>query len=346
MTRVLPENCKPVRSEPIDVSILVVSFNTRELTLASLRSALAETTAIDSEIIVVDNASSDGSAAAIASDFPGVRLIASGENIGFAAANNLAARHARGRYLLLLNPDTIVLDRAIEKLVAFAARRPEARIWGGRTLFPDGRLNPASCWQRMTPWNLLCRATGLTAMFRNTELFNGEAYGGFARDRERAVDIVSGCFLLIERELWEALGGFDPAFFMYGEEADLCLRAATKGARPAITPEATIIHYGGASETARTGKMVRLLTAKTDLINRHFPWWAQGLGKVLLGAWPLSRLVALRFAAMLTGSARFGDAALTWGEIWNRREDWRYGYAGRALPASAPPPMPTSAASR
>lgn len=318
------------RELPIDVSILVVSYNTRALTLAALHAAISQTTSIASEIIVVDNASTDGSAAAIAETFPGVHLIASAVNLGFAAGNNLAARSARGRYLVLLNPDTVVLDRAIDRLHAFALSRPEAGIWGGRTVFADGCLNAASCWGRMTPWNLFCRATGLTAIFRDTETFNGEAYGGWPRDTVRDVDIVSGCFLMIERAFWNDLGGFDPEFFMYGEEADLCLRARSRGARPVVTPNATIVHLGGASETARTAKMVKLLAAKASLISRHFHPVTRPLGLGLLAAWPLSRFAALSLRAKLRGRAADRDAAATWGEIWRQRAHWQRGYRSSA----------------
>ena len=317
-------------AQTIEVSILLVSFNTRELTLAALDSLRRETGAVATEVIVVDNASSDGSAQAIAAHPLGPRLVALTENIGFGRANNLAAREARGRYLLLLNPDTVVLDTAIERLVRFAARRPQARIWGGRTLFPDGRLNPSSCWGRITLWNLLTRATGLTGIAPRSALLNSEAMGGWLRDSEREVDIVSGCFLLIERSLWNELGGFDPLFFMYGEEADLCLRARALGARPMITPEATIVHLGGASERARADKMVRLLAAKASLVTRHFPAPTRPVGRALLAAWPLSRWLALTAAALVTGSEAHRATAATWREIWSRRKEWAADYRAPA----------------
>lgn len=149
---------------PVDVSILIVSYNTRELTRIALDTIAAETKLVNYEVIAIDNASSDGSAEMIASHPLVPQLIALRDNIGFARANNLAAGLARGRYILLLNPDTEVLHGAIDKLVAFARTAPQARIWGGRTLFADGTLNPSSCWGRMTPWNLICRATGLSAI--------------------------------------------------------------------------------------------------------------------------------------------------------------------------------------
>lgn len=312
---------------PPTVSIVVVSFNTREMTLDCLRSVYAETRT-PFELIVVDNASSDGSAEAIAAEFPEAKLLAEGDNHGFAKANNIAARHATGEYLLLLNPDTVVLDGAIDKLLAFARRRPEARIWGGRTLFGDRALNPGSCFARMTLWNVFCRSSGLSRLFSGSALFNAEDFGAWRRDSERQVDIVCGCFFLIPTAFWHELGGFDLQFVMYGEESDLCLRAAQRGARPAVTPDSVIVHYGGASDTVRVDKMVRLLSAKALLIKRHFPAWQRGLGLWLFRLWPLNRWLLLAFAARLTGKPGHREAAAHWRRIWNRRNEWQGGWPG------------------
>ncbi len=311
---------------PIDLSILIVSYNTREMTLACLASVLAETHEQRYEIIVVDNASTDGSADAIAGLDGPIRLIRSSENLGFARANNLAAEQARGRFILLLNPDTVILDRAIDRLVAFAYQRPEARIWGGRTYFADGRLNPSSCWGRMTPWNLVCRVTGVTGLLAGSALFNSEGIGGWNRQGARAVDIVSGCFLLIERELWDELAGFDPVYFMYGEDADLCLRAAVNGARPMISSDATIIHHGGASEVTREGKMVKLLAAKTTLVRHHWPAMLAPAGVGLIALWPLMRAVFYAVAAVVGRQERHVERAAIWHAIWDRRSEWLSGY--------------------
>ncbi len=202
-----------------DLSILIVSYNTRALTIACLESVELQSQGLDYEVIVVDNDSRDGSAAAIAARFPRVRLLALSENLGFARANNLAARQARGRYLLLLNPDTVVLNRAIPRLLEFARTRVGPAICGGRTLNPDGTLNPTSCWGWPTPWSAWCRATGLATMLRGSRWFDPEALGGWSRDSVRQVDIVTGCLLLLPRELWQQLGGFDPQFFMSGAPA-------------------------------------------------------------------------------------------------------------------------------
>ena len=317
---------QPARDRHPEVSILVISYNTVEMTLACLNSVVAETQATRCEIIVVDNASSDGSADALAAAHPEVRLVRSNENMGFAQANNVAAEIAKGDLLLLLNPDTVVLDGAIDRLVAFAKARPEARIWGGRTVFGDGSLNPSSCWRRMSLWNLFCRAAGLTGLFPDSKFFNAEAYGGWQRDSEREVDIVTGCFFLIERRFWETLGGFDPLFFMYGEEADLCLRARSLGARPRITPDARIVHYGGASERVRVEQIIRVSRAKVSLLARHMPASLRGAGVFLYRLWPLSRVLAYRVAMLAQLNDRFAEEHAVWSEIWQRRREWQQGF--------------------
>lgn len=314
----------------IEVSILIVSHNTRDMTMACLDSILQQTRSIRFEVIAVDNASTDGSPEAIGNHPIRPRLFALKDNLGFGRANNLAASYARGRYLLLLNPDTVVLERAIDRLHQFAGMKPEALIWGGRTRFGDGRLNASNCWAAMTPWNLVCRATGLTGLFPRSTLFNGEAYGGWDRETPREVDIVSGCFLMIPRAFWDMLGGFDETFFMYGEEADLCLRARALGAKPAVTPRATIIHHGGASERTRAGKMIKLLSAKVLLIKRHWSPRRRPLGLALMLAWPLTRWIATELHADLTGSVAARERAHMWKAVWLARREWQGGYRDSA----------------
>lgn len=311
----------------MDLSILVVSYNTRELTLECLRSVHRETHDCSFEVLVVDNGSQDGSAEAVRRELPGVRVFALDENLGFAAANNLAADHATGEYLLLLNPDTVVLDSAIDRLLEFARERPEAGIWGGRTVFADGSLNPASCWRRITLWSTFCEVTGLSSLFRRSAFFDPESMGRWPRDSVREVDIVSGCFFLIRADHWRRLGGFDPGFFMYGEEADLCLRARRVGLRPCITPAATIVHHGGASEPVRSGKLVRLLEARCKLVRRHWNRWTAPLGvrmitlRAGLRAWTWWVLARL-------GRSNAEESLECWRTVWRRRREW----SARAAP--------------
>ncbi len=320
----------PAEAAP-QLSILMVNWNTRDMTLACLRSLYAETRDTRIEVILIDNASHDGSADAIATEFPQVRLVRSGTNHGFAKATNMAADLAQSALFLLLNTDTVVLDRAIDKLVAFAAARPAARMWGGRTVFGDRSLNKASCFARITPWSAFCMASGLAAAFKSSALFNPEAYGGWRRDTVREVDIVTGCLLLIERDLWRQLKGFDETFFMYGEEADLCARARAAGARPAITPDTTIVHYGGASARQFADRICYVFGARIGLIQRQFsPGW-RGFGRAVTMAGAAWRAGAYGAIARVSRNQRHADSAREWGEAWRRRALWKNGPVARAL---------------
>ncbi len=303
-----------------ELSVIVVNWNTRDMTLACLESLYRETRAVAFETILVDNGSGDGSAEAIAAAFPQVTLLAEATNHGFAKANNIAAKHASGRYILLLNSDTLVLDGAVDKLVAFAQRRPAAKIWGGRTVFADGSLNIGSAWGAQTLWSAFCFATWLTAAFPRTNFFNPEGLTGWRRDTERAVDIVSGCFLMIETALWHELGGFDSAFFMYGEEADMCRRAALHGARPAVTPEATIVHYGGASGVIRASSSIAICRAKIGLARRGMCRVGAEATRGLIATSVITR--ALAFGALALVSGRYAGKAGLWRDVLGHWREW------------------------
>ena len=182
----------------------------------------------------------------------------------------------------------------------------------------------------MTLWSLFCRSSGLALIFRQSAFFNPEEMGAWDRGDERAVDVVQGSFFLIRRALWERLGGFDLAFVMYGEEQDLCRRAAALGARPRMTPEATIVHYHGAS-SRRAAREIMTLKARVTLIRRHFPAWQQPIGLFLLGFWPWSRMVSGGALSRLSGRPRFAEAAAMWGDVWRARGEWLRGYPAAAL---------------
>lgn len=303
-----------------ELSILVVSYRTRDLTLACLESIQATAGDLELQVLVVDNNSDDGSADAIAAAFPRYELIPLEENIGFARANNLAAKRAEADSILLLNPDTLVWEGCLQALLACRKSHPEAGIIGGRSFYADGSLNPTSCWGRPTAWSVFCMATGLGSLLRTSALFAPEGLGTWQRDSQRCVDMVSGCLLMIDRALWNQLGGFDESFFMYGEDADLCLRVAALGKPCMITPEARITHYGGASERVRADKMVRLLGARTALYAKHWSPLAARFGVRMTDGWALSRKLALACLARIQPSHREGAKA--WAEIWSRRAEW------------------------
>jgi GT2 family glycosyltransferase len=302
--------------------VLIVSYNTRQLTVDCIRSVIDAISDLSSEILVVDNASPDGSAEAIASTFGDrITLEALDRNVGFARANNLAARSATSRYMLLLNPDTIVDAEAIQTLLGFAADHPRAGIWGGRTIFADGSLNPTCCWARATPWSLLCYGLGLHSLLGESRLFNPEAYGGWLRDADRPVDIVTGCFLMIERSLWDRLEGFDPTFFLSGEEADLCLRAIAIGHQPIFCASAQIVHHSSQSFASPAEREIAFLRGRQQLADKH---WTRSLARYnrsMQALWVLRRLWLLRLAGSL-GHKRARTRARELLEVWNHRDTW------------------------
>jgi GT2 family glycosyltransferase len=302
-----------------EITIVIVSYNTRELTLRAIQTLLDNSPDVSMRVVVYDNASKDGSAEAIAFAFPGIEVIASQDNLGFAKANNLVAEMADTPWVCLLNPDTETHPGAIANLLAFAKANPKAGIVGGRTVFPDGSLNPTSCLRRVTPWSLFTQTVGLNRLFPGVGLFSYEEMGGWKRDTVREVDIVVGCFLLISTDLWRRLGGFDTRFFMYGEDADLCLRARALGYRPMITPDAQIMHLMGASTKVRADKVCLVMQSKATLIRTHWPRWLQPLGLLQLRLWAAMR----GLLGSLSRDPAQRDRLQT---IYRRRTEWLSGF--------------------
>ncbi len=303
-----------------DVSILVVSYDTAELTTRCLDAIPAAAPASTTEVIVIDNASTDGSAARLRARHPCATIVANADNIGFARAVNQAARLATAPLLLLLNPDTVARPGSIDAIVAFARDHPGHGIYGGRTLDPDGRLDPRSCWGQQSLWSLVCFATMADAARRGSRVFDPESLGGWPRDTVREVGMVTGCFLLVERTAWRRLDGFDERFFMYGEDADLSLRARRAGYRPIITPAAEVVHLGAGSPIRSDHKTLLLLTARATILrHRWSPLRSRlGIGLLLAG-------VAFRSAAVRL-DARRRPGRRPWPEAWRQRRVWAAGY--------------------
>lgn len=304
-----------------DLSVIIVSYQTCALTLRAIESALSQH-GPSLEVIVVDNASTDGSAEAIARTFPQVRVIAMADNLGFARANNLAAKHARGRFLLLLNPDTVVLPGAFSEITKFAQAWPDAMIWGGRVVDSDGKVKLRSCARRPSLWSVVTQAAGLAALWPTVPFWNAEAMPDWNRDETRHVDIVIGCFLMIRREDWSRLGGFDPAYFMYGEDVDLCLRAARLGGRPAITPQAMILHEEGASQP-HGSRGVQILAARIRYLRQHLPRFQKALAVWVVRLGVILRLTCYFITALSPG--RMTQLARM-KHIWIMRSLWWSGY--------------------
>lgn len=236
---------------PREISIVVASRDTRDLLERCLR-ALPD----DSDVIVVDAHSRDGSPDFVRNAFPHVTLVALEENPGYGAVLNHGLALARGDYSLVMNADAWPLAAAVELLVAFAEREPDVGIIGPRLLNPDGSLQP-SVRGFPTPWRLATEYFFLRWLGRRTTLLNAFYAAGFDHRSTRDAEFVVGAAMLIRRRCLDDIGGFDPSFFMFNEEVDLCYRARSAGWRVVFYPDAEFVHVGGSSTSQVWPEMYR-----------------------------------------------------------------------------------------
>ena len=266
----------------MDVSTVIINWNTRDVLRDCLASVYANTKNIAFEVIVVDNASSDGSVDMIRSEFPHVKLIANSGNRGFAGANNQAIAVGQGRYVLLLNSDTVVLEGALDKMVAFADSHPEAGIATCRVLSKDKTLQP-TCFMFPSVLNLFLWATYLSKLFPKSRFFGRERMTWWNRNDVRDVDVATGCFMLVRRQAIEQIGLLDERFFMYFEEADWCYRFKKGGWKILFTPSAEIIHLGGASTKQAGSKMaLEYVASMLRFFKKHKSWLSYRFACLLL----------------------------------------------------------------
>lgn len=305
-----------------DVAIVIVSYNSAGFIGDCLRSVFDQCDGVKQQVIVVDNDSKDGTAELIRREFPRVELIEPGENLGFARGVNLGASHADADYILLLNPDTTLLGHAVDRVVEFARKHPEHGLYGGRTLKPDGSLEPSSCWGSPTLWSMALFAFGVTTAAPRNRWLDPESLGSWQRDTVREVGVITGCFLLCETGAWKELEGLDERYFMYGEDVDFALRARRAGYRPVICPDAELVHEVGQCSDTPVHKMRLLYRGKASLVRSH---WS-GLGR-RLGLWFLAAGTGTRaLATRLLKGAPADQAEDRWGTLWREREVWLRGY--------------------
>lgn len=253
----------------LDVSIVIVNWNTRDILHNCLQSVYEQSHEINFDVIVVDNASKDGSAEMVKRDFPQTILIENSENRGFAAANNQAIAISTGRYVLLLNSDTIILGDAIAEAIAFADDNPQVAAVGCRVLNPDGTLQP-TCFMFPSILNMFLSSTYLYKLFPRSRFFGREEMTWWDRNDTREVDVVTGCFMLVRREAIDHVGMMDEHFFMYAEETDWCYRFKQAGWKVMFTPAAEITHLGGASVARMAGDMrLQLHASILSFIAKH-----------------------------------------------------------------------------
>lgn len=229
-----------------EASIIIVSFNTREILRECLESVLRESTDLSIEILIVDNNSSDGSQAMIRESFPQVTLIESGVNLGFGAANNIALERAKGRYLVLLNSDAFFQEGALQRAINHMDAQPDCGLGGSRLIGRDGSWQPSSRSFHSILHDLVVM-TGLAGKFPKSKFF-GHFDRTWADDSKAAsVDWVPGAFSIIRPEALKKTGLFDPAFFLYYEEVDLCRRIKQAGYTVWYWPDVVVVHIGGES---------------------------------------------------------------------------------------------------
>ena len=299
------------------LSVVVVNYNTRQATSACLRSVLQASPSVDLELIVVDNGSTDGSAAAFREGFPAATVIDAGENLGFARGVNRGAQAASGEWLLLLNPDTLTLPGSLRALLQFADANPEYGVLGGRTLRPDGSVDPSSCWGAPTLWSLTMFATMLSTAFKRSPVFDPESLGHWQRDSVREVPIITGCLLLVRLADWERLGGMDEDYFLYGEDAEFSMRAGRAGLRRVVVPDAVIVHEVGGSSDAGGEKGCMVMAGKVTHLRKTWTPLRAAVGVRLL-------LAGVAVRAALEAVTRRSRAP--WSVVWRRRADWYEGY--------------------
>ncbi len=254
----------------VDLSIIIVNYNVKEFlqqALLSLRKALEP---FSHEIFVVDNASDDGSAVMIRREFPEVILISNDENLGFAVANNMALRRARGRYLVLLNPDTITRENTFVTLIDFLEKHPRTGMVGCKVLNPDGTLQLACRRSYPTPWVAVTRLTGLSYLFPKSRLFGQYNLTYLPENETSRVDAISGSFMMMRRETFEQVGLLDEDFFLYGEDLDWCLRTAEAGWDIHYVPDTQIVHFKGeSSKRSRLDSLLVFYKSMALFVKKH-----------------------------------------------------------------------------
>lgn len=228
------------------ISIIIVSWNARDYLRDCLDSIYQTGESCIQEIIVVDNASKDGSPEMVAEHFPEVTLIKSEENLGFARANNLAMEHAKGSIFALVNSDVIVHEGCLEKLAVFLDDHSDIGMVGPRVTGGDGNLQ-RTCRKMPTFWNTVCRILVLDRIFPDWQIFSGFEVPYSSYDKYMEAEVLSGCFCVARKKAVDEVGGMDERFFFYAEDIDWCKRFRDAGWKLMFVPEATATHFGGGS---------------------------------------------------------------------------------------------------
>ena len=287
------------------LSIIIVAYQSREEIGPCLASLPREIAGGAVEVIVVDNSPGDGTTEIVQRNFPWVRYLAPGANLGFGRANNLGYGRSSGELVVFLNPDTISNAEALEHCVRRLHTEPNIGLISPKLVQADGSMDLACRRSIPTLWDGFCRASGLAAAFPKTRLFAGYNLTHLSENGTYDVGAINGAFMMIRREVLERVGLFDEAFFMYGDDLDLCIRVARAGYRIVYDGRVQIIHLKGMSVARDYERMARaIFDANRDVYLKHFNPRGSALVRwkyrLAFGAWETLAL----FRARLTGSRR------------------------------------------
>jgi GT2 family glycosyltransferase len=306
------------------IDVIIVNFNVRYFLEQALLSAQRALEGMEGTIWVVDNNSVDGSVEMVREKFPAVRLIANQQNTGFAVANNQAIRLGSSKYVLLLNPDTVVEEGTFRQCLDFMEAHPEAGGLGVKMIDGSGKYLPESKRGFPTPWVSFCKTFGLGSLFPKSKLFNGYYMGHLSNDATNEVDVLAGAFMLMRRATLDKCGLLDEAFFMYGEDIDLSYRIQQAGYKNYYFPETQIIHYKG--ESTKKGSLNYVKTFYQAMIifaEKHFSGRSAGAFVLLLhGAIWLRAGMTLVANAVRNWWLPLTDAALIFGGLMLLKDFW------------------------
>lgn len=298
---------------PFDLSLIIVSYNTRDLLRACLQSLSSQQYHL--QLIVVDNASQDESAGVVRSEFPEVLLIANEQNRGFGAACNQGLQVSEGRYALILNADIEALPGAIDTMIKFMDTHHEAAACGGKLLNPDGSLQP-SCAGDLTLWAVFCEQTLLSKAFPRTRLFGGYWKTWWDFNQTVEVEQIMGACLMLRRDASGGLIQFDEEYFLYCEDTDLCYRLRQAGGKLFYVHDALFRHHLGASGAGDRAKMIIYYNRGKERFFRKFHGHAAGVACQLInrfGAfWRWLLWSALSVATLFRVSRFRQQAVLFW----------------------------------
>ena len=254
-------------AKKIDLSIIILNYNTKDLLRDCLKSVKkAEKDSFRYQIIVVDNASTDSSAEMVKENFLWVELVVNKKNVGFAAGNNRGIKKSTGRYVLFLNPDTLVQPDTFKIMLNFMEKHPRVGAATCRVELPSGELD-YSCHRGFpTPWSALAHFSGLAKLFRRMNFFSGYTLTHLPLNKTHEIDSGCGAFLIVRREAGEEISWWDEDYYWYGEDLDFCYRLKKKGWRIMFVPKTKIIHYkGAASGLKKDTKEITTATKETKI---------------------------------------------------------------------------------